>query len=495
MGTPPAALASEIDFVDQDLGLPVQFSEPVDLEGDGIWELAVQVGQNGDSVGVYSPLRQQWVDGPHHVPLENNNWGCGDIDGDTKVEYVYLRGAEIHVYDPTIGSDEAVFSVDLVGQLLPPVLQLWGRSDSGQPTVCISHTEKKSRIFCETIEDSLICGETHQWLTDWRRYSLPDGQLLGETRGAGQKGRLCFTNEDIPTPLLCVFDHDRAEYNLDSANHWWEGRHSISLLETDGHERDLACVLLRSYWGDAPAWWPGWPGLLHVALGSADPHFLPHVFYHHIDAEGFPQQLSGITMAKWCGPDWSFGDSLFFAGLATYRLEGYDYPVLLLPRSDRDLWEIREPYFGGLIDSLPGLSPADIRTAPILEAAVLDLYYFDDSKLYILNRPDMPTEILAEDLTSNIPNTIILYQNHPNPFNASTIIACELATPGHLRLEIYDICGRRIATLLDEYCPAGISRVVWAATGRDGRDVVSGVYFARATIHNATVSRKIVLVK
>jgi hypothetical protein len=82
---------AELEFVTQPIGHPVQYFEPVDIEGDGIWELALQVGKNGDSVGVYSPLRQQWIDGPHYLPVQGNNWGCGDFDEDGQVELSCVR--------------------------------------------------------------------------------------------------------------------------------------------------------------------------------------------------------------------------------------------------------------------------------------------------------------------------------------------------------------------------------------------------------------------
>ncbi len=491
----PESFAMGPEFIAQDIGYPVQYFEPVDLEGAGIWDLALQVGQEGDSVGVYSPLLQRWIDGPHYLPVEGHNWGCGDLDGDGNVEYVYLSDTAVVIHYPINGDNQIVFTIEKTGQPLPPVLQLWGHTASGEPTVFISHSINETNISCDPFDEPYECGESNEWFTTWRKYHLFTGYLLEESNGAGQKGRLCFANEEIPTPYLCVFDHDRAEYDFDSTGHWWDVRNSISLLAEDGQEKYLACVLLHSYWDDPPEWWTGWPRLLNVALGDGKSGSMPHVFYNHLNAEEFPQLLSGIPMAKWCGPDWTFRDSLFYAGLTSYRLDGYDYPVLILPRSDRDFWEIRSPYSGELIDSLLGFPPADIRTAPIMETNVLDLYYFLDSTLYILDRPGMPTIVLEEENNAPTPSALTLHQNYPNPFNTSTVIELELAKPGHIKLEIYNIVGEKVATLIDEHRTASIHRVVWNGTRRDDQAVVSGVYFYRAATKGTAVTGKMVLLK
>ena len=88
-----------------------------------------------------------------------------------------------------------------------------------------------------------------------------------------------------------------------------------------------------------------------------------------------------------------------------------------------------------------------------------------------------------------------LEQNYPNPFNPQTTIAFELETPGRVKLEIFDVRGRRVASLLDDELEAGPHDVTW--TGRDhwGRNVNSGVYFYRLSAPGITRSGKMVLTK
>jgi hypothetical protein len=88
-----------------------------------------------------------------------------------------------------------------------------------------------------------------------------------------------------------------------------------------------------------------------------------------------------------------------------------------------------------------------------------------------------------------------LLQNAPNPFNPKTTIAFSLPEPNDVRLEIYDVAGRRVTTLVDQRLTAGEHRVEWNGVGATGDRVASGVYFYKLTAGRENVSRKMVLLK
>lgn len=83
----------------------------------------------------------------------------------------------------------------------------------------------------------------------------------------------------------------------------------------------------------------------------------------------------------------------------------------------------------------------------------------------------------------------------PNPFNPRTRLRYELPTPGHARLQIFDLRGRLVRTLVDEPRPAGPGVVDWSGADEAGRPVPSGIYHARLTAAGATVSYKMSLLK
>jgi hypothetical protein len=75
-----------------------------------------------------------------------------------------------------------------------------------------------------------------------------------------------------------------------------------------------------------------------------------------------------------------------------------------------------------------------------------------------------------------------LEQNYPNPFNSSTRIRYKLNRPGKIALTIYDICGRKIQTLVDEPQTIGEYTVDWDASGFS-----NGIYFCELSVDNVSV--------
>ncbi len=90
----------------------------------------------------------------------------------------------------------------------------------------------------------------------------------------------------------------------------------------------------------------------------------------------------------------------------------------------------------------------------------------------------------------NQPDQFSLSQNYPNPFNPTTTIRFNLPADSHVKLETFDILGRRVAILADTDLPAGQHAVVWDCT-----NVPSGVYFYRLTDGKKSLARKMTLLK
>lgn len=90
---------------------------------------------------------------------------------------------------------------------------------------------------------------------------------------------------------------------------------------------------------------------------------------------------------------------------------------------------------------------------------------------------------------------ITLHQNRPNPFNPATMIEYELSRDEPVRLDVFNVGGRRVATLVDRMQTAGSHRVTWS--GRDDRGVpaASGVYLYRLRTSSHEATRRMVLVK
>jgi hypothetical protein len=83
-----------------------------------------------------------------------------------------------------------------------------------------------------------------------------------------------------------------------------------------------------------------------------------------------------------------------------------------------------------------------------------------------------------------------LSQNYPNPFNPSTIIGYQLPISSNVTLKVYDLLGREVATLVDEYRPAGSYEVEFNAS-----DLTSGIYFYKLQTDNYIETKKMILLK
>lgn len=88
------------------------------------------------------------------------------------------------------------------------------------------------------------------------------------------------------------------------------------------------------------------------------------------------------------------------------------------------------------------------------------------------------------------PEAFALYQNYPNPFNPSTTITFSLPVKQKIRLEIYDLLGRRVSEIINDVLDAGPHEVVFQPT-----DLSSGVYFYTLSGPNGRISRRLIFLK
>ena len=95
---------------------------------------------------------------------------------------------------------------------------------------------------------------------------------------------------------------------------------------------------------------------------------------------------------------------------------------------------------------------------------------------------------------SGLPVGFGLGQNYPNPFNPGTVIPYKLASEGYVRLEVFNLLGQRVATLVDGVQAAGAHTVVWDARDGSGHGVAAGVYIYRLTAGGGMATRRMVLV-
>jgi len=88
-----------------------------------------------------------------------------------------------------------------------------------------------------------------------------------------------------------------------------------------------------------------------------------------------------------------------------------------------------------------------------------------------------------------------LSQNYPNPFNPITTIPFEIKKPAQVKIEIYNILGQKVRTLLNRYTVTGAHSVTWDATDNYGNPVNTGIYYYQLKADGVMKRKKMILIK
>ncbi len=116
------------------------------------------------------------------------------------------------------------------------------------------------------------------------------------------------------------------------------------------------------------------------------------------------------------------------------------------------------------------------------------------SSLYYLGVPTTEVKKLVTSVATNsvrnVPKTHALFQNYPNPFNPVTTIRFDLKEDTQVTLTVFNMLGKKVATLVDKKMQAGYKGVVW-----DASNLPSGIYFYQLKAGNFMQTRQMVLMK
>jgi hypothetical protein len=136
----------------------------------------------------------------------------------------------------------------------------------------------------------------------------------------------------------------------------------------------------------------------------------------------------------------------------------------------------------------------------------IPLHMFGEYKYYVtakyLNTEGEPTNIVefyfpyvSNDENETPALVTKLAQNYPNPFNPTTTISFDLAKSGKVKLNVYNIKGQLVRSLVNDALNAGSHRVIWNGTDSRNRRVASGIYYYRLETGDYSKTNKMVLMK
>ncbi|MFC1552383.1 T9SS type A sorting domain-containing protein [Candidatus Latescibacterota bacterium] len=125
-------------------------------------------------------------------------------------------------------------------------------------------------------------------------------------------------------------------------------------------------------------------------------------------------------------------------------------------------------------------------------------YAFDESEN--VSEPMKSLVVVVDKLPSQVdeellPSAFMVHAPYPNPFNPSTTIHYEIPKDAHVEFVVYDVLGRKIAVLQDDWKSAGVYNTVWNGKSDNGVNVGSGVYLYRVKAGEFVEQGKMVLVR
>ncbi|RMD94154.1 MAG: T9SS C-terminal target domain-containing protein [Calditrichaeota bacterium] len=119
-----------------------------------------------------------------------------------------------------------------------------------------------------------------------------------------------------------------------------------------------------------------------------------------------------------------------------------------------------------------------------------------EAGIFLLEFNATSTPVFVEfNAPNTVPKNYALHQNYPNPFNPSTNIVYELPVGARVKLEIYNILGQKIKTLVDRDMPLGVHQIAWDGTDDHGRRVSSGIYVYVLKAGTFKESKRMLLLK
>lgn len=214
----------------------------------------------------------------------------------------------------------------------------------------------------------------------------------------------------------------------------------------------------------------------------------------NVDTPEIPNHGSQFSI----GQEWDgAGESNFFEGLidearvwktkrTQEEIQGAMYQPL---RGDETglvgLWHFDEPHDSNLFQETHDATA-----------------YANDGLLMGYEGSDLPfepsgamVEPIGVDDTPPVDGSFVLQQNYPNPFNPGTTIEFNLPRASSVKLEVFDLHGVRVRTLIDESLPSGGRVAVWDGRDDHGDGVASGMYIYRLQTDLMTESRRMLLLR
>jgi hypothetical protein len=228
-------------------------------------------------------------------------------------------------------------------------------------------------------------------------------------------------------------------------------------------------------------------GYLRLAGHGVDPEFTQQEI-DEFEALEFEQMPQAVAMNKFTAV--GFEDHVEIEWVTTSEIDNAGFNIY----RGLSMYEPNEKINAVLIPArgtVFGETPYSFVDKDVVEGTT---YYYWVEAIDVTgagtNSKPVTTELGQRKKDGATPPSFFLAQNHPNPFNPMTEIKYELPMDCHVRLEVYNVLGQRVATLVNQRQTSGYKVVRW-----DAGNFASGIYLYRIEAGNFVQMRKMVLLR
>ncbi|MFQ5674525.1 MAG: FlgD immunoglobulin-like domain containing protein [bacterium] len=141
------------------------------------------------------------------------------------------------------------------------------------------------------------------------------------------------------------------------------------------------------------------------------------------------------------------------------------------------------------------LDTAFVANDSLISLTGIHHFTFSNYKIEPRNDNDVIRLATSVETDEPVPFTFELSQNYPNPFNPETTIRYQVASPSEVKIQIYNILGQRVKTLVNAFQPTGAYTVQWRGTNDRGLPVSSGVYIYHMKASDFVQVKKMLFLK
>ena len=391
VSSPTSALDEPGQFRGVSLGAQVLDYQPIDVDGDGIGEIAVHTripavrysafmsSREVDAYGIYSPASGQWVVEPTPLGEGIRAWTVTDAGQCGLAEFLFADSAGVHSFNANTGVRQDLWSFPFA----PENVYFWGQGSEGQPLVALNRQYEYSY---DEPPPSIFSRYTSQWTVEV--YDAVSGDPI-QSYPSGPPPTFVMPNVALrdQSYLALGQKYYRAEQ---SDLGGYEEQHDTLRVYDDGWHLIVKCpyptaaaypfTSVNRPLSHAIGARTSRNDLVTLSWFTGNRGWITRTIYAHLDGE-----------LAWT---YSAGNRQY-TGAALYDiLTRGVVDCILVPANGSD-WEILDGETGSLIETLPNMPTVALTTQSLFTRGVSDLYYISHDSLYIWEPIASPFQIVS----------------------------------------------------------------------------------------------------